>query len=101
MACRWQSRNSHIPLPSSSSSSSSSSSQVLLSIQGMILIPDPVFNEPGYETIRGTPQGDVSAASRAGAARPCTLLASPLRHRAETTMQTFRCTPFATPCCSS
>ena len=34
--------------------------QVLLSIQGMIMIPDPMFNEPGYETIRGTPEGDVS-----------------------------------------
>jgi len=33
--------------------------QVLLSIQGMILIPDPMFNEPGYETIRGTEEGNV------------------------------------------
>ena len=33
--------------------------QVLLSIQGMILIPDPMFNEPGYEAIKGTEEGDV------------------------------------------
>jgi len=25
----------------------------------MILIPDPMFNEPGYETIRGTEEGNV------------------------------------------
>ncbi|XP_031568634.1 uncharacterized protein LOC116303263 [Actinia tenebrosa] len=36
----------------------SSLCQVLLSIQGMILIPDPCFNEPGYEGIRGTDEGD-------------------------------------------
>ena len=34
--------------------------QVLVSIQGMIFIPDPYFNEPGYEGIRGTSEGDVS-----------------------------------------
>lgn len=34
--------------------------QVLVSIQGMILIPDPLFNEPGYDRIRGTPEGNVS-----------------------------------------
>lgn len=34
--------------------------QVLLSIQGMILISDPMFNEPGYEAIRGTQEGIVS-----------------------------------------
>ena len=34
--------------------------QVLLSIQGMIMIPDPMFNEPGYEAIRGSKEGDVS-----------------------------------------
>jgi len=37
----------------------SSLSQVILSIQGMILIPDPTFNEPGYEAIRGTAEGNV------------------------------------------
>lgn len=31
--------------------------QVLVSIQGLILVPDPYFNEPGYERDRGTAQG--------------------------------------------
>ena len=37
--------------------------QVLLSIQGMIFIPDPIFNEPGYEAIRGTAEGNVRRSS--------------------------------------
>ena len=32
--------------------------QVLMSIQALILVPDPFFNEPGYEKNRGTPEGD-------------------------------------------
>eukprot|EP00550_Attheya_septentrionalis_P000671 CAMPEP_0198287544 /NCGR_PEP_ID=MMETSP1449-20131203/6311_1 /TAXON_ID=420275 /ORGANISM="Attheya septentrionalis, Strain CCMP2084" /LENGTH=599 /DNA_ID=CAMNT_0043985505 /DNA_START=294 /DNA_END=2090 /DNA_ORIENTATION=+ len=32
--------------------------QVLLSIQSLILVPDPYFNEPGYERFQGTPQGN-------------------------------------------
>ena len=32
--------------------------QVLISIQSLILVPDPYFNEPGWERSRGTPQGD-------------------------------------------
>lgn len=32
--------------------------QVLISIQSLILVPDPYFNEPAYEILRGTPQGD-------------------------------------------
>jgi len=32
--------------------------QVLMSIQALILVPDPFFNEPGYERSRGTPEGD-------------------------------------------
>jgi len=32
--------------------------QVLMSIQALILVPDPFFNEPGYERNRGTPEGD-------------------------------------------
>ncbi|XP_041374880.1 uncharacterized protein LOC121387745 [Gigantopelta aegis] len=31
--------------------------QVLLSIQSIILVPDPVFNEPGYEGRQETPEG--------------------------------------------
>jgi len=37
--------------------------QVLVSIQSLILVPDPYFNEPGYEVAIGTPQG--SGESRA------------------------------------
>ncbi len=33
-------------------------SQVLVSIQSLILVPEPYFNEPGYEQYRGTPYGD-------------------------------------------
>ena len=32
--------------------------QVLMSIQALILVPDPYFNEPGYERERSTPSGD-------------------------------------------
>lgn len=31
--------------------------QVLVSIQGLILVPDPYFNEPGYERRRGSATG--------------------------------------------
>jgi len=32
--------------------------QVLISIQSLILVPDPYFNEPGWEASRGTQRGD-------------------------------------------
>ena len=32
--------------------------QVFTSIQALILVPDPFFNEPGYERTRGTAEGD-------------------------------------------
>lgn len=32
--------------------------QVLVSIQSLILVPKPFFNEPGYESQIGTPRGD-------------------------------------------
>lgn len=32
--------------------------QVLISIQSLILVPDPYFNEPGWERDRGTARGD-------------------------------------------
>eukprot|EP00804_Cyclotella_cryptica_P002595 CCRYP_010428-RB/>CCRYP_010428-RB protein AED:0.04 eAED:-0.04 QI:0/-1/0/1/-1/1/1/0/335 len=32
--------------------------QVLISIQSLILVPDPYFNEPGFEASRGTTQGN-------------------------------------------
>ncbi|GAB6020665.1 hypothetical protein CHUAL_003335 [Chamberlinius hualienensis] len=35
--------------------------QVLVSIQSLILVPEPYFNEPGYERSRGTPSGKQSS----------------------------------------
>nr|CAD7267850.1 unnamed protein product [Timema shepardi] len=35
--------------------------QVLVSIQSLILVPEPYFNEPGYERSRGTPSGNQSS----------------------------------------
>ncbi|KAJ8958620.1 hypothetical protein NQ318_016343 [Aromia moschata] len=35
--------------------------QVLVSIQSLILVSEPYFNEPGYERARGTPAGTVSS----------------------------------------
>ncbi|CAH0552135.1 unnamed protein product [Brassicogethes aeneus] len=35
--------------------------QVLVSIQSLILVPEPYFNEPGYERARGTPSGNLSS----------------------------------------
>mmetsp|Transcript_12872 Transcript_12872/g.31044 ORF Transcript_12872/g.31044 Transcript_12872/m.31044 type:complete len:482 (-) Transcript_12872:194-1639(-) len=32
--------------------------QVLVSIQGLILVDDPMYNEPGFDGIRGTAEGD-------------------------------------------
>jgi hypothetical protein len=35
--------------------------QVLISIQSLILVPDPYFNEPGFERTIGTPTGDTES----------------------------------------
>ncbi|XP_060536619.1 baculoviral IAP repeat-containing protein 6 [Cylas formicarius] len=35
--------------------------QVLVSIQSLILVPEPYFNEPGYERTRGTPAGTANS----------------------------------------
>jgi baculoviral IAP repeat-containing protein 6 len=35
--------------------------QVLVSIQSLILVPEPYFNEPGYEKSLGTPAGKASS----------------------------------------
>lgn len=35
--------------------------QVLVSIQSLILVPEPYFNEPGFERSRGTPSGTHSS----------------------------------------
>jgi baculoviral IAP repeat-containing protein 6 len=32
--------------------------QVLISIQSLILCAEPYYNEPGFERLYGTPQGD-------------------------------------------
>jgi baculoviral IAP repeat-containing protein 6 len=32
--------------------------QVMVSIQSLIMVPDPYFNEPGYEATMGTANGD-------------------------------------------
>lgn len=37
--------------------------QVLISIQSLILVPDPYYNEPGWEPDRGTPRGDARSKS--------------------------------------
>ncbi|XP_065205965.1 baculoviral IAP repeat-containing protein 6-like [Planococcus citri] len=42
-------------------SQTSSFLQVLVSIQSLILVPDPYFNEPGFERTRGTSLGDQSS----------------------------------------
>lgn len=47
-----------MPLTHSITPSSPSLWQVLVSIQSLILVPEPYFNEPGYEQYRGTPYGD-------------------------------------------
>lgn len=35
--------------------------QVLVSIQAMILVDEPMYNEPGFEGIRGTPEGNAKS----------------------------------------
>jgi hypothetical protein len=35
--------------------------QVLISIQSLILVPDPYFNEPGYQSSMNTPSGDAAS----------------------------------------
>ncbi len=42
-------------------SQTSSFLQVLVSIQSLILVNEPYFNEPGYERSRGTPSGTASS----------------------------------------
>ena len=33
---------------------------MLLSLQSLILVSDPLFNEPGYESIQETAEGEVN-----------------------------------------
>ncbi len=37
--------------------------QVAISIQSLILVPDPYFNEPGYQASIGTPMGKSQSAA--------------------------------------
>ncbi|KAJ1473058.1 ubiquitin-conjugating enzyme/RWD-like protein, partial [Baffinella frigidus] len=37
--------------------------QVLVSIQSLILVEEPYFNEPGYEVSRGSAEGEVRSAA--------------------------------------
>jgi len=36
--------------------------QVLVSIQSLVLVQEPYFNEPGYESLRGTASGNAASA---------------------------------------
>ena len=47
--------------------------QVLLSLQSMIFISEPYFNEPGYESARGHQSGQASSATYSAAVRGNTL----------------------------
>jgi len=47
--------------------------QVLISIQSLILIPEPYFNEPGYEGSLGTPAGNKSSRDYNAAIRQATV----------------------------
>ena len=43
------------------SPSNSTLLQVLVSIQSLILVPEPYFNEPGYERLMGTSEGNMKS----------------------------------------
>ena len=47
--------------------------QVLMSIQALIFVANPYFNEPGYEASMGTPQGDKAGAKYNAQIRMATL----------------------------
>ena len=50
--------------------------QVLVSIQSLILVPDPYFNEPGWERERGTPRGATNSSNYNRSIRRFTLEAA-------------------------
>ena len=50
--------------------------QVLVSIQSLILVPDPYFNEPGWERERGTPRGATNSSNYNSSIRRFTLEAA-------------------------
>jgi len=47
--------------------------QVLISIQSLIMVADPYFNEPGYQSSLNTPQGDALSKKYNAAIRRGTL----------------------------
>jgi len=62
--------------------SASSALQVLVSIQSLIFVAEPVFNEPGYERQMGTPAGDEMSRSYNAPIREATIryaMLEPLR----------------------
>ena len=71
--------------------------QVFMSIQALILVPDPFFNEPGYERQRGTPEGDRQSRSYNETIREATVrhamiahLKSPCKELTEPILEHFR-----------
>ena len=47
--------------------------QVFMSIQALILVPDPFFNEPGFQNMLGTPQGTNASKHYNSSVREATL----------------------------
>jgi baculoviral IAP repeat-containing protein 6 len=65
--------------------------QVLVSIQGLILVENPYFNEPGFERDRGTPQGQKASEQYNARIRKFTLqyaIAEPLQQLVNSTTTT-------------
>ena len=60
-ACRYWARGMAAGWKRSGAQRTSSLYQVLVSIQGLILVDDPMFNEPGFDGIRGTAEGDMKS----------------------------------------
>ena len=47
--------------------------QVVVSIQGLILVPEPYYNEPSYEQYRGTEEGQRASTQVPLPCRPATM----------------------------
>ena len=60
-ACRYWVRGMAAGMEEKWDAKTSSLYQVLVSIQGLILVDDPMFNEPGFDGIRGTAEGDMKS----------------------------------------
>jgi hypothetical protein len=48
--------------------------QVLISIQSLILVDDPFFNEPGFQGMLGTPKGNIESDKYNSTVREATML---------------------------